>query len=104
MNTLGLLTLGITLVAQIISMPQGGGRDPRTGPATGTSSIAGTLTTSDQVAQPVRRARIVLTGADVPIDRTVYTDETGKFAIGNLPSGRYTLAATKPGFVRAAYG
>ena len=71
--------------------------------AIGTSAISGTLVTDERTPQDVRRARVDLTADGLPPQNT-FTDDRGRFAFTRLPAGRYTLVATKPGFVRAAYG
>ena len=71
---------------------------------TGTASIAGIVVNDETPGRPVRRAAVTLTGGDLTSGRTEQTDDDGKFAFGELPPGRYTLAASRPGFVRMAYG
>src|SRR5207344_3609621 len=79
-------------------------RDAR-GPAAaaGTGSISGTLASDEQTPQDIRRARVDITADGLP-SKNVYTDDHGRFVFTGLPGGRYTLVATKPGYVRAAYG
>ncbi len=62
--------------------------------------------TTDAAPRPVRRARVELsdTAGSGGGPKVAFTDERGAFAFSNLPAGRFTLAATKPSFVRAAYG
>ena len=72
-------------------------------------SAAGTATISGRVVeagtnQPVRRAIVTLTGGALAAGRSAVTDDTGQFAIGRLPDGDYTLSATRPGFLKAAFG
>jgi protocatechuate 3,4-dioxygenase beta subunit len=54
--------------------------------------------------QPVRRAVVRLALADSSGARLAGTDDRGRFAFAALPAGRYTLSATKPGFVAAFHG
>jgi len=69
----------------------------------GTTEISGTIVTDEENPQPVRRAEVLaIVAGGSP--RTTYTDATGRFAFTNLPTGRYTIEANKPGFVRMAYG
>ena len=53
---------------------------------------------------PVRRARVNLTGAELRGGRSVITDEQGRFGFQALPAGRFTMTATKAGFVDMPYG
>ena len=70
---------------------------------TGTGGIAGTIVLADS-SRPVRRARVTLTGGDVRVTKTAVSDDQGNFAFTDLPGGRYTLTASKPGYVNATYG
>jgi protocatechuate 3,4-dioxygenase beta subunit len=69
----------------------------------GTASIAGVVVNDEAPAKPVRRATVTLTGG-VIANRAETTDDAGAFAFRELPPGRYTLAASRPSFVRMAYG
>jgi len=79
-------------------------RDSLAQPAVGTSAIAGQVLIDDATPQPVRRARVTATSVDGHLSRWTLTDATGQFLIKDLPSGRYTIVAAKPGQVRAVYG
>jgi len=78
-------------------------RDQRAEPARGSAAIAGYVT-DDASGTPVRRVEVSLVGADEGGSRTTYTDDAGSFAFPNLPAGRYSLSAARPGWVRSAYG
>jgi protocatechuate 3,4-dioxygenase beta subunit len=52
----------------------------------------------------VRRARVNLSGQGVGAQRSSLTDEDGRYVFTQLPAGRYSLSATKAGFVTIAYG
>jgi hypothetical protein len=80
-----------------------GPRDPNQGTAVGTGSISGSVVLQGS-GTPVRHARVTLTGADLRGGRTVLSDENGNFVFAALPAGRFTLAASKTGFVAATYG
>ena len=70
-------------------------------PQTGTASIRGRVTVSDTGA-PLRRAsiRVNFNSPGVPGGGvTTTTDDDGRFAVGGLPAGRYTIYATKGGYV-----
>jgi hypothetical protein len=72
---------------------------------TGTSEIAGTLVTDDTTASPVRRATIVLTASELSVARLIaVTDDAGGFAFTSLPAGRYSLSASKGGYVPTTFG
>src|SRR6185436_13417320 len=79
-------------------------RDTSAAPTTGTAAISGRLVTDDATPQPIRRARVAAQGVDSEVNKWVMTDAAGRFAITDLPEGRYTVSATKPGFVRTVFG
>jgi hypothetical protein len=53
---------------------------------------------------PVRRARVTLSGAELRGGRTTLTDDQGQFSFLALPAGRFTMTASKAGFVDNTYG
>lgn len=75
---------------------------------TGTSSIRGRVINAT-TGTPVRRASIQATyyadqaGRGEP-PRTETTDDNGSFAFRNLPAGRWTLRASKTGYVEQQFG
>jgi uncharacterized protein (DUF2141 family) len=80
-------------------------RDAASAVRTGTSEVAGTLVTDDTTSSPVRRASVTLTGADLGTTHLVaVTDDAGGFAFTSLPTGRYSLSASKGGYVPSAFG
>ena len=79
-------------------------QDARTARGTiGTASIAGRIVTGETTAVPVRRATITLLNG-LGLVLTAVTDENGAFAFTSLPAGRFTLSATKGGFLPAKFG
>jgi protocatechuate 3,4-dioxygenase beta subunit len=69
----------------------------------GTGSITGAVVLSG-AGTPVRRARVNLNGAELRGGRSTTTDDQGRFSFVSLPAGRFTMTASKPGFVSIAYG
>src|SRR4029453_16129654 len=53
---------------------------------------------------PVRRARVSLGGAELRGGRTTTTGDDGRFSFVGLPAGRFTMTASKAGYVDIAYG
>jgi uncharacterized protein (DUF2141 family) len=82
----------------------GANRDPtqQTQPV-GTGAISGSVIL-DGAGSPVRRARVTLTGAELRGQRTAMTDDQGRFAFTALPAGRFTMTASKTGYIDTAYG
>jgi hypothetical protein len=72
-------------------------------PTMGTGSIAGVLTLAGS-GTPVRHARLMLTGNGLRPSRTAQTNDQGGFSFPSLPAGRFTLTASKPGYVDMSYG
>ena len=72
-------------------------------PTAGSAEISGTVTLAGGSA-PVRRAQVSLNAQAIRSQRTLLTDEKGHFAFSSLPTGRYSLSATKPGYVTTTYG
>jgi protocatechuate 3,4-dioxygenase beta subunit len=54
--------------------------------------------------QPVRRVRVAINGTDLPGGRAMLTDDGGLFDFTELPAGRYTVTASKTGYVSISYG
>src|SRR5262245_22379781 len=83
-------------------------RDARPGAADampiGKGTISGVVVLMGS-GQPARRARVALSGGpDVGGSRSATVDDNGRFVFDALPEGRFTLSASKPGYVGATYG
>ena len=71
--------------------------------AQGTATISGRVVTAD-TGYPVKRVRIVVSPHEFRGQYSALTDENGSYEIAELPAGRYTLTASKAGFVTLSYG
>ena len=69
----------------------------------GTAQISGRVVAADTGA-PVKRARIMATPREFRGRFSAITDERGSYEIAELPEGRYTVTASKAGFVTLSYG
>ncbi len=69
----------------------------------GTGTIGGTIVSTDG-GRPVRRARVTLSGGDLRNAKTATSDDRGRFSFAELPAGRFTLSASKAGYVNIMYG
>lgn len=69
----------------------------------GTSIIRGQIVAADN-GSPIRRAQVRINAPDVRESRVATTDQQGRFEIKDLPAGRYTMTASKGGFVSLQYG
>src|SRR5215210_5061475 len=74
-------------------MPPGMGRQFKTGKG----SIRGRVVTADTGA-PVRRAQVRISGSEV-LSKNAVTDNEGRYEFRDLPSGKYSVLASKPGYV-----
>ena len=83
-------------------------RDPARGMPTGTSSIRGRVVSATTGA-PVRRATLNITLVGDANNRSQggrsgQTDDNGTFEFRNLPAGRWTVRASKTGFLEQQFG
>ncbi len=73
---------------------------PATAPA---GRVSGRVIAGD-TGRPIKRARVFLSAAELQGGRGVLTDDTGAFDFTDLPAGRYTINASKSGFIQLSYG
>ena len=69
----------------------------------GTASIKGKAVTA-QGNRPMRRVQLSLSSPELTEARTVSTNSQGTFEFTELPAGRYTLTASRGGYLRLQYG
>jgi hypothetical protein len=69
----------------------------------GTAVLRGMIVTADN-ASPIRRAQVRVMSPDARESRVATTDAQGRFEIRELPAGRYTMTASKGGFVSLQFG
>lgn len=110
------LLVGVDLLAQVggnspgapgAPTPAGRGalppRDAAADRPAGTAIIRGRIVAAD-TGTPVRRAQIRATAADIRASRLATTDAQGQFELKDLAAGRWTLTASKAGFMTLRYG
>jgi hypothetical protein len=68
----------------------------------GTAVLKGQVKTAD--GRALRRAQISIRGAALPNGRAASTGLEGEFEIRELPAGRYTITASRSGFLSSQYG
>lgn len=76
---------------------------PRAEAPRGTAILRGQIVAADSGA-PIRRAQVRVTSAEAREARVAATDAHGRFEIRELPAGRYTVTASKAGFVTLQFG
>ena len=69
---------------------------------TGTGRIRGRVLAADS-GNPLRRAQIRISSPDI-LPKAAMTDGEGRYEFRDLPAGRFTLQATKSGYVTVQYG
>jgi protocatechuate 3,4-dioxygenase beta subunit len=69
---------------------------------TGTARIRGRVVSSE-TGTPIRRAQVRVGGPDIG-SKTALTDAEGRYEFRELPAGRFSLNASKSGYVTVQYG
>ncbi|HKT79175.1 MAG TPA: carboxypeptidase-like regulatory domain-containing protein [Vicinamibacterales bacterium] len=67
------------------------------------AAIRGRVMAADRSA-PIRNARVQLTAPELPTPKVVASDMDGRFEFIDLPTGRFTLTASAPGYITLAFG
>lgn len=99
------------VAGQIVAQPPGGRRpgvvqpprDTGAAPETGTARLQGVVV-GGEAGQPLRRAIVHISGEGLREGRATMTDAEGRWQLAGLPAGRYTLVASKAGYVTLQYG
>ena len=76
---------------------------PRAPEPTGTARIRGRVLAADSGA-PLRRAYVRVSAPDLRIQRGATTDADGRYEIGELPRGRYSIFVSRNGYVSLQFG
>lgn len=69
---------------------------------TGTGRILGRVASAEN-GTPIRRAQVRISGPDIG-SKAALTDAEGRYEFRDLPAGRFTLNASKSGYVGVQYG
>jgi hypothetical protein len=75
---------------------------PGNGPQVGTARIGGVIVDAND--QPVPRAIVRLSSAELPTAEAAVTDERGRFMFDRLPAGRFSVTASKLAYLTSNYG
>src|SRR5688572_20616100 len=97
------MTGAITLIVTVL-LAQAPVRDAVTPAKVGAGSIVGTVSSDTQPARPLRRAIVTLNAPENSLGRTTVTDDAGRFSFTGLPTGRYLIGASKPGWIGMYHG
>jgi hypothetical protein len=79
-------------------------RDPAGPNPRGTAAVLGKVVTDEAQPVPIRRARVTIRSNDGPGSWTTTTDDDGRFAVPDLPAGRFSIEAAKPAWIAGRYG
>ena len=69
----------------------------------GTATVKGKVVAADS-GKPLRRVQVSLSSPDLTESRSMSTTAQGLFEFKELPAGRYTLSASRAGFLAMQYG
>jgi Carboxypeptidase regulatory-like domain len=78
-------------------------RPPASTTTTASARLSGRVVTGD-TGRPIKRARVFISAAELPGGRGMLTDENGAYDFSELPAGRYTINASKNGYIQLSYG
>ena len=81
---------------------QGGPPRDATPNAKGTGVLRGRVLNAE--GRPLRRVQIRIGGETIPEGRTASTNGQGRWEVRELPAGRFTLNATRSGYLSLQYG
>lgn len=100
--------LAVVFSAAVLAQGGGGQRPARAAPARadaprGTAVLRGMIVAADNGA-PIRRAQVRVASPEARDSRVATTDAQGRFEIRELPAGRYSVTASKGGFVSLQFG
>ncbi len=91
------------LLALLVSGPQQPARDVTRPVGTHSGAIGGRVLGADGKT-PLRRAIVRLSSSALPRRLTVRADLQGRYTFPGLPTGRYTVSASKAGYLALEYG
>lgn len=86
-----------------IQQTQAPARDATLPEKKGTGIIKGRVVTADG-GRPLRRVQVTVASPELSEARNVSTSAQGLFEVKELPPGRYTVSASRAGFLRLQYG
>jgi uncharacterized protein (DUF2141 family) len=97
-----LLAIGLLIICSAAMAAQQRDAAPGQPPPAGTAVISGVIRSAEPTPTPVPRAIVTVTFGRVV--RTTLSDDDGRFSIGGLPAGTFTVAARKAAWLPAQHG
>jgi hypothetical protein len=103
------MKVSLTLIAVVVAVTVASGDQTQTPVRDQATVQKGTSVLKGQVVDaitraPVRRAMVRASALDVRAGGSVLTDPDGRFEIGALPAGRYTIVVDRSGYLSTVYG
>jgi large repetitive protein len=68
------------------------------------TEISGTVVMASAPQTPIGRVLVTISGPGIKSNRTVITDDQGRFVFADLPSGAFTIVAARPPYVSTTFG
>ncbi|HKV98429.1 MAG TPA: carboxypeptidase-like regulatory domain-containing protein [Vicinamibacterales bacterium] len=68
------------------------------------TEISGTVVMASAPQTPIGRVLVTISGPGIKSNRTVITDDQGRFVFAGLPSGAFTIVAARPPYVSTTFG
>jgi hypothetical protein len=102
--TAALVIAAILATAQARTPPRDTKAKPPVPRSAGTARLSGVVVLEGQTPSPVRRALVTITAAELSLPLSAVTDDEGRFTLGDLPAGRFTVTAERKPFLTASYG
>ena len=88
------------VVTAVIAVGAWGAR----GAQTTQHEISGTVVMASAPQTPLGRVLVTISGSSLKSSRTVITDDQGRFVFQDLPTGTFTIVASRPPYVKTAFG
>jgi hypothetical protein len=79
-------------------------RDNRPRLGSGTAAVHGVVRGEGTDRAPLRRTKVTINSVEIEFARTVITGDDGAFQFAGLPAGRYTVMASKDGYLTTSAG
>jgi hypothetical protein len=98
------ISVSVATFARQQNPPGAPPRDAGAKPPIGTAIISGVVVSDDAAPAPMRRVRVTVRSDAYGNGWSATTDDEGRFVIGALPAGRYSVQASKPAWLTANYG
>jgi hypothetical protein len=109
MRSFTLRIVSIFALLSMVSQASTRSQAPASAPPRGNSANTGSAVIGGQVVgadngQPLRKTQVRIVAPDIRENRLTITDAQGRYEFKDLPAGRYTVGASKGGYVALSFG